>query len=176
MDGNSLFQDAMPEIFSAMKICVVVIWVMTPCIGVIGYQRPAWSCCHHLNRCHNPEDHDMNISIRECIHKFLDWPPGARIANGTALCHQMQSYRYFVSQSSEFCLHNPLCCFLMSVCFCLFRYRLSLESFGYTLVCYSSICQQTLMKTLKNACCGAEIRSRDLPNTELSTTPRLSDM
>jgi hypothetical protein len=48
-------------------------------------------------------------------------------------------YRYFVSQSSEFCRHNPLCCFWTSVCFCslfryLFRYRLSHETFGYTLV------------------------------------------
>jgi hypothetical protein len=47
----------------------------------------------------------------------------------------MQMYRYFVSQSSEFCLHNPLCCFSTSVCCCcLFRYRLSPENFGYNLV------------------------------------------
>jgi len=46
----------------------------------------------------------------------------------------VQLYRYFVSQSSEFCRHNPLCCFSMSVCCCLFRYRLSPETFGYTLV------------------------------------------
>jgi len=44
----------------------------------------------------------------------------------------VQLYRYFVSQSSEFCRHNPLCCFSTSVC--LFRYRLSPETFGYTLV------------------------------------------
>jgi hypothetical protein len=25
--------------------------------------------------------------IRGCIQKFSDWPPGARTANGTALCH-----------------------------------------------------------------------------------------
>jgi len=25
--------------------------------------------------------------IRGCIQKFPDWPPGARTANGTALCH-----------------------------------------------------------------------------------------
>jgi hypothetical protein len=25
--------------------------------------------------------------IYECIQKFPDWPPGARTANGTALCH-----------------------------------------------------------------------------------------
>jgi hypothetical protein len=39
-----------------------------------------------------------------------------------------------VSQSSDFCHHNPLCCFSMSVycCCCLFRYRLSPETFGYT--------------------------------------------
>jgi hypothetical protein len=38
----------------------------------------------------------------------------------------MQLYRYFMSQSSEFCRHNPLCCFSPSVycccCCCCFRY------------------------------------------------------
>jgi hypothetical protein len=27
------------------------------------------------------------ISLRGCIQKFPDWPPGARTGNGTALCH-----------------------------------------------------------------------------------------
>jgi hypothetical protein len=63
------------------------------------------------------------LLIRGCIQKFLDWPPGARTANGTALCHKIQLYHYFVSQSSEFCHHNPLCCFWTSVsCCCLFHY------------------------------------------------------
>jgi hypothetical protein len=41
-----------------------------------------------------------------------------------------------VSQFSEFCHHNTLCCFPnVYCCFCcLFRYRLSPEIFGYTLV------------------------------------------
>jgi len=39
--------------------------------------------------------------------KYPDWPPGARTANRTALCPYVQLYRYFVSQSSEFCHHNP---------------------------------------------------------------------
>jgi hypothetical protein len=45
-------------------------------------------------------------------------------------------YRYLVIQSSEFCRRNPLCCFSASVyCCCyVFRYRLSPETFGYTLV------------------------------------------
>jgi len=34
----------------------------------------------------------------------------------------VQLYRYFVSQSSEFCRHNPLCWFSTSVCCCLFCY------------------------------------------------------
>jgi hypothetical protein len=72
--------------------------------------------------------------IRGCIQKFPAWAPGARTANSTALCHWVQLYRYFVSQSSEFCRHNPLCCFSTSVYCCLFRYRLSPETFGYTLV------------------------------------------
>jgi hypothetical protein len=67
---------------------------------------------------------------------FPDWPPGARTANSTALYHYVQLYRYFVSQSSEFGSHNPLCCFSASIycCRCLFCYRLSSETFGYTLV------------------------------------------
>jgi hypothetical protein len=55
-------------------------------------------------------------------------------ADGTALCHYVQLYRYFVSQSSEFCRHNPLCCFSTSV-YCrkrIFHYRISPETFGYT--------------------------------------------
>jgi hypothetical protein len=41
-----------------------------------------------------------------------------------------------VSQSSEFCRHNPLCCFSTSNTKGkrIFRYRLSPETFGYTLV------------------------------------------
>jgi hypothetical protein len=78
--------------------------------------------------------------LRGCIQKFPDWPRGARTANGTALCHQVKLYRYFVSQSSEICRHNPLYCFLTSVYCCkhIFRYRLSPETFGYNLLC--SVC------------------------------------
>jgi hypothetical protein len=69
--------------------------------------------------------------IRGCTQKFPEWRPGARTANGTALCH----YRYFVSKPSEFCRYNALCCFSMNVyCCCLFRYWLSPETFGYTLL------------------------------------------
>jgi hypothetical protein len=75
--------------------------------------------------------------LRGCIQKFY-LPPGARTATGTTLCHYVQLHRYFVSQSSEFCRYNPLCCFSTSVyCYCLFRYRLSPETFGCTLICLS---------------------------------------
>jgi len=43
---------------------------------------------------------------RGCIKKFPDWSPGARTAHATALCHYVKLYRYFVSQSSEFCFHT----------------------------------------------------------------------
>jgi hypothetical protein len=40
-----------------------------------------------------------------------------------------------LSQSSELCHHNPLCYFSMSVYYCcLFCYKLSPETFGYTLI------------------------------------------
>jgi hypothetical protein len=61
----------------------------------------------------------------ECVSKNIsDWSPGARTASGTALCDWEQLYRYFLSQSSEFCHHNPLCCFSTSVYCCkrIFRY------------------------------------------------------
>jgi hypothetical protein len=46
----------------------------------------------------------------------------------------MQLYLYFMSQSNEFCRYNPLCCFSTSVYCCLFRYRHSPETFGYTVI------------------------------------------
>jgi hypothetical protein len=27
------------------------------------------------------------LRLRGCVQNFTDWPPGARTANGTALCH-----------------------------------------------------------------------------------------
>jgi hypothetical protein len=76
------------------------------------------------------------IGNRRVFQKFPDWPPGARTVNGTALCHQVQLYRYFMSQYSEFCRHDTFMLFLNECyCYCcLFRYRLSPETFGYTLV------------------------------------------
>jgi hypothetical protein len=62
------------------------------------------------------------LHIGRCNQKFPDWPPGARTANSTALCHWVQLYHYFVSQSSEFFRHNPLCDFSTSVYCFLFRY------------------------------------------------------
>jgi hypothetical protein len=82
----------------------------------------------------------LRTRVRGRIQKFPDWPPGTRTANGTALCHLVQLYRYLVSQSSEFCRRDTLCCISTSVCYCCcccccwFRYRLSPETFGHTLV------------------------------------------
>jgi hypothetical protein len=88
----------------------------------------------------------VNLVIRGCIQKFPDWPPGARTANGTAHCHQLQLYRYFVSQSSEFCRHNPLCCFLRSIyCCCSFRYdsvRKLLDTPSYVTICGQNLCSE----------------------------------
>jgi hypothetical protein len=120
---------------------------------------------HHTTQHNNPDNHKFCFSYRcllcidmkglgistsgspvrlfymhiwGCIQKFPDWPPGARTANGTALCHLMQLYRYFVSQSSKFCRHNTLCCFSTRVSCCSFRHRLCPETFRYTLV-YSQL-------------------------------------
>jgi hypothetical protein len=76
----------------------------------------------------------QRVVVGGCIQKFPDWPPGARTTNSTSLCHYVQLRRYFVSQCSEFCRHNTLCCISTSVYCCkrIFRYRISPETFGYT--------------------------------------------
>jgi hypothetical protein len=56
-----------------------------------------------------------------------------------------------VSQSSEFCSHNPLCCFSTSVYCCLFRYRHSPETFGYTLVFRATDILLNLSSSAQNA-------------------------
>jgi hypothetical protein len=52
-----------------------------------------------------------------------------------------------MSQSIEFCHHNPLCCFSTSVyfCKCIFRYRLSTETFGNTL-CEGKVVLTVMLK------------------------------
>jgi hypothetical protein len=64
----------------------------------------------------------------------------------------------FLSQSSEFCCHNPLCCFSTSVycCYrCLFRYRLSPETFEYTLVILTYLLTYLLTYSLTHSLLGA---------------------
>jgi hypothetical protein len=85
------------------------------------------------------------MCIRGCIQKFPDWPPGARTANGTALCHQMQLSRYFVSQSSEFCRHNPLCCFSTSVYLLLLFISLSTQSGNFLIHPRMYVCMYVCM-------------------------------
>jgi hypothetical protein len=90
----------------------------------------------------------MNFNIRECNQKFVDWTPGARTANGTAFCHQVQLYRYFVSQSSESCHHNTSYCLSTSVYCCkrIFRYRPNPETFGYTFI----YCAPNIIRVIKS--------------------------
>jgi len=72
-----------------------------------------------------PHDHSWRL------FQNTDFFVLARTANGTALC----ATRCSVSESNEFCHHNPLCCFSTSAyCCSLFCYQLSPETFGYTLI------------------------------------------
>jgi hypothetical protein len=84
------------------------------CPNVRGGNSSSISLCMMIRYCAVIE-----LEIQVCIQKFPDWPPRARTANGTALCHQLQLYHYFVNHSSEFFCHNPLCCFSVSV-YCYF--------------------------------------------------------
>jgi hypothetical protein len=97
-------------------------------IKVAGLAHPL---CSHLSAVKRRNDYILyNHHIQGCIQKFPDWLPGARTTNGTALCHYVQLYHYFVNQSSEFCCHNPL----KGTAKCTSHYQISLQTFGYTLV------------------------------------------
>jgi hypothetical protein len=105
-----------------------------PRVAIVSQMNPVFNLPPFFSKIHS---YILFSHLRRCIQKFRDRPPGARTANGTALRHYVQLYRYFVGQSSEFCRYNPLCCFSTGVycCCCLLRYRLSPETFGYTLLC-----------------------------------------
>jgi hypothetical protein len=106
----------------------------TPCPEKMEHDVRSKLMHHQTGNCFH-RDMTQSSSLHNS-QKFPDWPPGSRTANDTALRHSMQFYRYFVSQSSEFCHHNPLCSFLTSNTkgTRTFRYRLNPETFGYTLV------------------------------------------
>jgi len=63
----------------------------------------------------------LNTKVYPKVSGLAAWSENA---NGTALCYYMQLYSCFMSQSSEFCRHNPLCCSSASVYCCrrIFRY------------------------------------------------------
>jgi hypothetical protein len=95
---------------------------------------------HHQDQLHWDIMQYRNTCKRVCP-KFPDWPPGARTANGIALCQWVKLYRYFVGQNSGVCRHNPLCCFSTSVYCCkrMFSYdsvRKLLDTPWYTLRAY----------------------------------------
>jgi hypothetical protein len=61
-----------------------------------------------------------------------------------------------VSQSNEFCRHNPLCCFSTGDyrCKLILRYRLSPEIFGYTHVVLTSATDTGIVETVLGESCG----------------------
>jgi hypothetical protein len=136
--------------------------------------RQMWLKVWRIHSWRNWRNSIFNKYIREYIQKFPDWSSGARTANGTAFCHYMQLYRYFVSQSSEFRRHNPLCCSLTSVyyccCCCLFRYRLSPGTYGYTLIVlglfFCNCCLETDIKGLNRTVKYAISTPRDVVNQD----------
>jgi hypothetical protein len=80
--------------------------------------------------------HDPHCHWRACTRMYLKV---SELAAWSENCkwHNSLPLGTVVSQSGEFCRHNPLCCFSTNV-YCykgIFRYRLSPETFGYTLLC-----------------------------------------
>jgi hypothetical protein len=118
----------------------VGVWLSVSCVFCCQNSGRGESNCGHLPKSLHLSCFEDSCVIRGCIQKFPDWPPRAKTANGTVPFHQVQLYRYFVSQCGEFCRHNPLCCFSTSVYCCkrIFRYRFSPETFRYTIVTHEN--------------------------------------
>jgi len=57
----------------------------------LQYYPPFYALLHQIT-----SFHAAFHAVRGCTLKFPDWRPGVRTANGIALCHQVQLYRYFV--------------------------------------------------------------------------------
>jgi hypothetical protein len=64
------------DTFTEVMLQVEVFWVVTPCDIVVGYQciRGPWRWRQH-----------GFLKRTKVYPKFLDWPPGARTANNTAV-------------------------------------------------------------------------------------------
>jgi hypothetical protein len=80
--------------------------------------------------------HSTWYNVRGCVQNFADWPPGARLQMVQLSVTRCSCIAILWVSLVSF-LHNPLCFFSTSVCCCkriLFLYRLSPETFGYTLV------------------------------------------
>jgi hypothetical protein len=75
-----------------------------------------------------------NLSLPACFTRV--YPEVSGLAAWSENCKWYSSLPLgaVVSLFCEFCRHNPLCCFSKSVYCCLFRYRLSPETYGYILV------------------------------------------
>jgi hypothetical protein len=54
----------------------------------LSYPGPHWKCNSYIrNGIITLDARRISSYVRRCIQKFPDWPPGARTASGTALCH-----------------------------------------------------------------------------------------
>jgi hypothetical protein len=84
--------------------------------------KQGFTTCHIEHRKGYPE-----------VSGLAAWSKNCKWYSSLPLCAVVS---LFCEQSSEFCRHNPLCCFSMSVYSCkrIFCYQLSPETFGYTLV------------------------------------------
>jgi hypothetical protein len=104
--------------------------IMHTNLNKILRERVNWKCS---SRSHGGEINELLCTrVYPKVSELVAWNENCKWYSSLPLGAVI--YRYFVSQSSQFCHHNPMCCFSMSV-YCLFCYQLSPETFGYTLVC-----------------------------------------
>jgi hypothetical protein len=120
------------------------------CSVAVGYHIFGGPCCLHLHgpsKCWYPTAtpygvtnqktstfKSNNTGVYPKVSGLAAWSENWKWYSSLPLGTVISLFCESVSQSSEFSCHNLLCCFSKSVCCCLFRYRLSPEIFGYTLV------------------------------------------
>jgi hypothetical protein len=105
---------------------------------VSRYHVPIHQGWQYWNRgvCQNEATWQKDVTVWGCIQKFPDWHAWSENCKWYSSVPLGAVVSLFVSQSSEFCRHNHLCCFSTtnSKGKHIFPYRLSPETFGYTLV------------------------------------------
>jgi uncharacterized membrane protein len=93
----------------------------------------------------------MKNIVQGCIQKFLDWLPGVRTANGTALCANMQLYHYLVNFAAiTLCAASQQVVIVVSIYFIIDSVQKLLDTLSYMNITASKNVKTSNMVLQKN--------------------------